>query len=147
MHPLSKAGKSYRGSKADNENPVADTRLAASLESFLLDWASHFVLSITLFCSARFPPAPGVSNIQHSPRVFLPEVSALKVDRLLNTQTPHSWALSRSSSVPCSRLNLSSSPTTSTSEPVCNHAHSRQEDSSNPTLPFHWKRLPQSSWR
>lgn len=36
---------------------------------------------------------------------------------------------------------LSSSPTTSTSEPACNHAHSRQEDSSNPTLLFHWKRL------
>lgn len=110
MHPLSKAGKSYRGSKADNENPVADTSLAASLESLLLDWASHFVLSITLFCSAIFPPAPGVSDIQHSPRGFLSEVRALKVDRLLNAQTPHSWALPRSSSVPCSRLTCPVAP-------------------------------------
>lgn len=109
MHPLSKVDKSYWGSKADNENPVADTRLAASLESLLLDWAILSSASL-LFCSARFPPAPGVSNIQHSPRGFFSEVRALKVDRLLNTQTPRSWALPRSSSVPCSRLTCPVAP-------------------------------------
>ena len=39
---------------------------------------------------------------------------------------------------------LSSSPTTSISEPACKHAHFRQEDSSNPTLPFHWKKAGHS---